>query len=117
MLRNTELKLKDACDICCAAESSQYQLSEMRIQDTATPVSKVRTKNQVKCFQYNEFRHIPTKCSKGSHSANENKPQCFNCSGYGHKSRETAPVETAISVEEGDLLDKDAVVMDVEDTK
>ena len=88
MLRNTELKLKDACDICRAAESSQNQLTEMRRQDAATPVSEVGTKNQVKCFQCNEFGHISTNCPKGSHSANENKPQCFNCSGYGHMSRD-----------------------------
>ena len=88
MLRNTELKLKDACDICRAAESSQNQLTEMRRQDAATPVSEVETKNQVKCFQCNEFGHISTNFPKGSQPAKENKPQCFNCSGYGYISRD-----------------------------
>ena len=85
MLRNNDLKLKDACDICRAAESSQNQLNEMRKQET-TPVNEMGTQGQIKCFQCNGFGHIATNCPKGS--ARENQPQCFNCSGYGHKSRD-----------------------------
>ena len=88
MLRNTELKLKDACDICRAAESSQNQLTEMRRQDAATPVNEVETKGQVQCYECNGFGHIATNCPKRSQSNKDNKPQCFNCSGYGHMSRD-----------------------------
>ena len=87
MLRNTELKLKDACDICRAAESSQNQLDEMRKRETpVTPVNEVDSK--VQCFKCKEFGHIASNCPKGSQPAQENKSQCFNCSGYGHMSRD-----------------------------
>ena len=61
MLRNTEMKLRNAYDISRVAEFSWNKLGAMKRQK-ATPIDKAATKNQIRCFQCTEFGQIAPNC-------------------------------------------------------
>ncbi len=89
MLRKSELPLKDAVDICRAAESSQSQLTEIRKSDVlsvhaVSSSSGTGTTNQIKCFACDNYGHISRDCPSKEEVNEEVK--CFNCKGVGHKS-------------------------------
>ena len=79
--------MKDACNIYRPVDSSQNQLVGMKRQD-ATSATKADTKGQFQCYECSRFGNTATYCPKRSQSNKDNKPYCFNCSGYGHMSRD-----------------------------
>ena len=91
MLRKSDLVLKDAMDMCRAAESSQSQLVEIR-KNEALSMSAVASNydagvSKKNCFICEKYGHLARDCpSKGNKSGN--KFQCFNCKGFGHMSRD-----------------------------
>ena len=92
MLRNSDLKLKDAVDICRAAESSQKQLADIRKTDSV-PISAVASnqgarRNQLKCFTCEKPGHMARDCPRKEDKREEGREElkCFNCQGMGHVS-------------------------------
>ena len=93
MLRKSDLTLKDAMDLCRAAESSQNQLAEIRKNEAASQVDELRSNmntdgaKHIKCHSCGRFGHLSRNCqSKGPSS--ENQVQCYNCNGFGHMSKD-----------------------------
>ena len=95
MLRDGELTLTKAIDICRAAESTRSQMLEMSKQNnssvsvdelkmsSASASSKIN--NDQRCFTCEGLGHFAHECPS---SKNDQKPKCFNCKRVGHFSRD-----------------------------
>ena len=92
MLRETDLPLKKSLDICRAAESTKTQMREMtRVNDDGTNVHEMNFTTAS-----NAGRRGPSNNNNSNNNSNNNNGnnnsnnwnQCYNCSGYGHLSRD-----------------------------
>ena len=75
MLRKSELPLKDAMDICRAAESSQNQLAEIRKEDNVAVSAVTSSANSgIKCFTCDKHGHLSRDCPNKEES---DEVKCF----------------------------------------
>ena len=87
MIREKDLSLEKALDICRAAESARTQMKEMSQED-----SDVHEIRRTSASQNNE--HSSNNNSNNNRNTDTNSQQvssdrqCFNCHGYGHLSRD-----------------------------
>ena len=91
MLRKSDLTLKDATDMCRAAESSQSQLADIRKQEQLSV-------NEVSASALSPVEENPNNCplcKRPGHSFHDcpsrkttrSEVQCYSCKGFGHMSR------------------------------
>ena len=99
MLRENDLSLTRAIDLCRSAETTKCQMLEMSKQSNSTvsvdelnPSGSLsgsaggsREGSDVRCFTCNGSGHYSNECPS---SNRRNQPRCFNCNGTGHMSRE-----------------------------
>ena len=100
MLRKSDLTLKDATDMCRAAEASQTQLVEIRkqehlaVSELSHKVDKVE-EGAVECSACRRPGHTVQDCP--TRKTVRSQVQCYTCKGFGHMSRvcpsEERPVE------------------------
>ena len=108
MLREADLSLQKALDICRAAESTKSQMKEMT-QPDATSISEVKTartnmgprkgppgEEKRSCYICGVQGHLSPDCPRNDNSSHSKRRQedsnsrqtCYNCGGIGHFSRE-----------------------------
>ena len=84
MIREKDLSLEKALDICRAAESAKTQMKEMSQEDS--DVHEIRRTNAT---QNNENNNNNNNRNTNTNSQQVSSDrQCFNCHGYGHLSRD-----------------------------
>ena len=87
MLREVDLDLKKAMEVCRAAEATKVQMREMtQKQEDVGNVHEMKSSTPT-----HEYGHGSTRSDNfDSHNETNNNFQCFKCKGFGHYSRDCA---------------------------
>ena len=88
MLRETDLPLKKAMEICRAAESTKTQMKEMSKSSEDPALHELKTSGGPSHASHQGDGRTTNSNDHGNNNASNSSVQCFRCSGFGHRSRE-----------------------------